>query len=282
MHLAGCGHGPWRNGTDFYGRQTDAIWFHIERRPRLIITGLLLAALVMHFSTQTCRIIWHSYYLSNDTLGTIPTNTTFVGSIVLAIVAGCIQGAQEKKLRAADLEASADNPAARRYPPTVEDALKDLFQRWRAGELETRRPMQALKVAKEAHQKQTTSWFVTKESDVLARTVAPPPAAVTRGRSETRSRRITMSISHGLSGMLHLLSSSVSQSSAEVGGPSEGGHEGTHDLEAMMRQTEDGPGGGRSQRSESTWQLEAGHADQVQRGRSQTMGRKNSIVSSHL
>ena len=53
----------------------------------------------MHFSTQACRIVWYSYYLSNETIGTVPVNVTFVGSIVCAIAAGCIQDAQEKKLR---------------------------------------------------------------------------------------------------------------------------------------------------------------------------------------
>ena len=40
--------------------------------------------------------------LGADAGGAVPTNVTFVGSIVLAICAGCIQGSQEKRLRRED------------------------------------------------------------------------------------------------------------------------------------------------------------------------------------
>ena len=282
FHAAGIGHGPWKNGTDFYGRSTDAIWFHIERKPRVRITALLLAALVMHFSTQTCRIIWYSYYKSNATLGTIPTNTTFAGSIILAIVAGCIQGAQEKKLKAAD-EAN----GTRRYPPTVEDAVKDAVKRWRAGELQAKRPLQALKAAAASHQDSHTKWFVSKESDALQRTVrqSVSGSGSTRGRSETRSRRLTAavgSVRDGLSAAMHFMSSSVSASSAaEADGDGDG-------LSEMMG-AGSGMGGlggvdsvsARSQRADSCTPVERGRSGTFSinlplglgRGRSGTMGR---------
>jgi len=255
FHASGCGHGPWRLGTDFYGRPTDAIWFHIPRKPRLWITALLLAALVMHFSTQTCRVIWYSYYLSNDTLGTIPTNLTFFGSIVLAIAAGCIQDAQEKKLRAADKEAG-----TQRYPPTVEEALKEAIKRWRAGEVRASRPMEALKAAKASYQKETSRWFVSKEGSALQRTVgeSAESSASTRERQHTVSRRLTRQITCGLKS-LHLMSSSVSTSSAET----------ELDSDSLPQAMGMGSAGARSHRSETC---------SVERGRSQTMGRGRTLT----
>jgi hypothetical protein len=59
-----CGHRSDEPGRDFYGRHTEAIWFHIPRRPRAAIISLLLSSSVAHVATQASRFVYHSYDLS--------------------------------------------------------------------------------------------------------------------------------------------------------------------------------------------------------------------------
>ena len=82
---------------DFYGRETEAIWFHIPERSRAIISICLCLSVTMHFATQATRFVWLDYKGSNDPSdGMIPVNVTFVLSIVFAIAGGVVQGTQEK------------------------------------------------------------------------------------------------------------------------------------------------------------------------------------------
>lgn len=114
-------------GYDFYGRETEAIWFHIPERSRAIISICLCLSVTMHFATQATRFVWLDYKGSNDPSdGMIPVNVTFVLSIVFAIAGGVVQGTQEKKLMALHPE---------RYPPGLGKAAKDVYLAWRRGEL---------------------------------------------------------------------------------------------------------------------------------------------------
>jgi hypothetical protein len=114
-------------GFDFYGRETEAIWFHIPEGKRLKIAIFLNLSVFFHFATQATRFVWTDYIGSNDpAAGMIPVNVTFVLSIVFAICGGVVQGGQEKKLMALNPE---------KYPPGLGKAAKDVFDAWRRGEI---------------------------------------------------------------------------------------------------------------------------------------------------
>ena len=114
-------------GCDFYGRDTEAIWFHIPSRWRATIAFFLCASVFFHFATQITRFIWSDYEGSNDPAdGLVPVNVTFVLSIVFAICGGISQARQEKKLMALNPE---------RYPPGIDKIVKDVLGKVRRGEL---------------------------------------------------------------------------------------------------------------------------------------------------
>lgn len=113
-------------GHDFYGRDTDALWFHTPPRGRSAICALLLLSLLFHYATQACRLVWSDYASSNDfTRGGAPVNITFVLSILCGIAAGVIQGGLEKRIRKAE-------PG--RFPPDPAEALSLAYSKWRAGD----------------------------------------------------------------------------------------------------------------------------------------------------
>jgi len=111
---------------DFYGRTTEAIWFHIPERPRLFIASCLCLSVFFHFASQATRLTWTTYHSSNTMPGVVPVNVTFGFSIVFGVAAGIMQGAQEKKLQKANPE---------RYPPGLDSHLTDFIKRWRNGEI---------------------------------------------------------------------------------------------------------------------------------------------------
>jgi len=114
-------------GNDFYGRETEAIWFHIPAWWRKFIAINLCLSVFFHFATQITRLIWTDYVSSNDPVdGMLPVNITFILSILFAICAGVAQGKQEKRLMALHPE---------RYPPGLGKAAKDLLGAWRRGEV---------------------------------------------------------------------------------------------------------------------------------------------------
>lgn len=107
-------------GTDFYGRPTDAIWFHIPHKPRIMIASLLLTSAVTHFISQVSplsacnmhylpsvllllltstvttlisqatRIVYDTYDKTKDSPGSIAVNIPFFLSVLTAIAAGCV------------------------------------------------------------------------------------------------------------------------------------------------------------------------------------------------
>jgi len=122
-HLSSRSSAP---GCDFYGRPTEAIWFHIPQRPRAMIASFLCLSVFFHFATQATRLVWTSYEASNTMPGTAPVNITFGLSIIFAIAAGITQGGQEKKLQAMDPE---------RYPPGLGHHFKEFYKKWRNREI---------------------------------------------------------------------------------------------------------------------------------------------------
>ena len=129
LHLWGGGCCSGRSsepGQDFYGRATEALWFHIPRRPRGVVTFCLLASTFCHYTMQTFRLLFHDYEGLTSTAGNVLVNVPFALSILLAVAGGIVQGNAEKRLIAA-------NPG--RWPPGVGKVAKDALQAMRSGEL---------------------------------------------------------------------------------------------------------------------------------------------------
>ena len=63
-------------GHDFYGRPTEAIWFHIPQSSRIWIAAFLNLSVFFHFATQATRFVWTDYVTSNILPGIIPINVS--------------------------------------------------------------------------------------------------------------------------------------------------------------------------------------------------------------
>ena len=113
-------------GCDFYGRPTEAIWFHIPERSRKLIALNLLLSCAFHFATQATRFVYPDYVSSNSLPGVVPVNVTFVLSIVFAICAAIVQGRAEKRLQTLHPD---------RFPPGISRQLKEVWRRYRKGEV---------------------------------------------------------------------------------------------------------------------------------------------------
>ena len=145
-------------GRDFYGRPTEAIWFHIPRRPRVWIVFFLLASEAMHFTTQTARFFYPSYEASNAMPGVLVCNVPFGLAVLLGMIGGIIQGQQEKKLTKA-------NPD--HYPPSL---LGHIFELRRRGEISCCALLCSLlccRLAK-SHDEVRTRWHAQKELAKIA------------------------------------------------------------------------------------------------------------------
>ena len=100
-------------GEDFYGRPTEAIWFHIPRRPRGQITFCLLASTFFHYMMQVFRLVYYDYEGLTGPAGSVLVNLPFGLSVVLGIVGGAIQ----VSINAASAPAPTPNPALTLTPP---------------------------------------------------------------------------------------------------------------------------------------------------------------------
>jgi len=113
-------------GCDFYGRPTEALWFHLPRAPRKKVTVLLNLAWVTHFASQIGHLVYWTHAQGQSIEGTLAQNIPFVMSIVSGIAAGVIQGSAEKTTMAA-------NPG--RFPPKydawIRTAISDAILRYR-------------------------------------------------------------------------------------------------------------------------------------------------------
>lgn len=113
-------------GCDFYGRPTEALWFHLPRPSRKRITVLLNLAWATHFISQISHLVYWTHSAGQEVRGMLAQNIPFVTSIVSGVAAGVIQGSAEKKVMA-------EHPG--RFPPKydvwVKAALKDAVGRYR-------------------------------------------------------------------------------------------------------------------------------------------------------
>ena len=93
-------HYPALPGCDFYGRPTDALWFHIPLRKRGWIVAMLLSDFVFHYLSQFFRMNWSTFVASDGffTPGATLINATFLLALVTGITGGVIQGREQKKL----------------------------------------------------------------------------------------------------------------------------------------------------------------------------------------
>ena len=138
-------------GLDFYGRPTEAIWFHIPPIQRGRVVACLLLGTICHFATQTCRFVYSTYDASNEMPGTLPTNATFAFAIIWAVVGGNLQGCAEAEL----IKAHPD-----RYPPSIQDTAKEMFGKWKRGEISMCQPRTAVREGMAVKTAQQKAWWV--------------------------------------------------------------------------------------------------------------------------
>jgi len=91
-------------GLDWYGLPTDAIWFHIPRRPRVAILVLLCLGGLCQFANQAMRVLYPTYEASNAWPGNLLCNVFFASSFAFGISGGVYQVINEGRLRRQDTE----------------------------------------------------------------------------------------------------------------------------------------------------------------------------------
>ena len=98
-------------GRDFYGRPTEAVFFHIPERRRRRIILLLLLAVILHLAHQALRIVYPTYEQSEDGAeGQPPLLLTFFPSVACNVIAGALQACELHQLQQAD---------PTRFPPSA-------------------------------------------------------------------------------------------------------------------------------------------------------------------
>ena len=114
-------------GMDFYGRPTEAMFFHIPTKHRAGIIGFLNGAVLLQFFQQIFRGIYTDYETSEGgPPGTPLIMTSFVGSIVCAIIGGIYQFRMLLHLHDTEPE---------RFPPNAAIyAIQHFRARWKAGD----------------------------------------------------------------------------------------------------------------------------------------------------
>ena len=128
-HHMFCSRRSCEPGRDFYGRETEALWFLLPVGRRKLIAVLLNLSAFFHFSNQATHIVWHSYEASMEEVTAIPVAATFGLSVLFGILAGIVQGNSEDKLIKESPE---------KFPPPISKAVKRVFQKWRSGEIRLR------------------------------------------------------------------------------------------------------------------------------------------------
>jgi hypothetical protein len=115
-------------GVDFYGRPTEAVFFHIPCTSRRLISALLFGDFGFHYLSQITRMIWPSAAEASQTHAAIAINATFGLSILCGLSAAVVQGAQQGKLHRQHPE---------RFPPPPFKAVCEACSKFRKGELAT-------------------------------------------------------------------------------------------------------------------------------------------------
>ena len=111
-------------GLDFYGRKTEALWFHIPRGDRARISLLLNTAWFFHMFNLAFIIYYWDYIETQTWPGAFLINVPALLSIGSVVTAGVLQGKAEAKLIAAQPE---------RFPPAPSKYVKEAFVEWRSG-----------------------------------------------------------------------------------------------------------------------------------------------------
>jgi len=111
-------------GLDFYGRKTEAMWFHIPSAKRAIIASLLVFAIIFQVINLVFCLYFWPYIETQTSPGVLLINVPALFSIICQIAAGCIQSKEETKLITAQPD---------RFPAPVGKYLKEGFSDWKSG-----------------------------------------------------------------------------------------------------------------------------------------------------
>jgi hypothetical protein len=115
--------GRFKDGIDFYGRPSSAIWFWIPRRRRKVITTMMLIALIVQIPDCICHVIYWSYLAIQVWPGALITNIWLGIQVSCQIAGSVLQGREEARLRK-------QHPG--KFPPTLGTYLGEAWRRWRA------------------------------------------------------------------------------------------------------------------------------------------------------
>ena len=111
-------------GVDFYGRNSDSLWFHLTNRRRRIIATLNLVALL--FQIPDClfhAVVYHTYLEISTWPGNLNTNWPLIGQLSMQITAAMIQSRGEANVRK-------ERPG--KFPPTLGQFLSAEYKKWKA------------------------------------------------------------------------------------------------------------------------------------------------------
>jgi len=111
-------------GLDFYGRPTEALWFHISRLDRARISFFLNTAWFFHMINLVFILYYWNYIDTQIWPGAFLINMPALLSIGSVITGGVLQGKAEQKLIDAQPE---------RFPPAPTKYIKEGFHEWRTG-----------------------------------------------------------------------------------------------------------------------------------------------------
>ena len=111
-------------GVDFYGRPTEAVWFHIPRYDRARISFFLNSAYFWHINNLVFVLVYWEYIETQIWPGAFLINVPAVLSIGSVITAAVLQGKAEAKVIAAQPE---------RFPPPPTKYVKEAIAEWRTG-----------------------------------------------------------------------------------------------------------------------------------------------------
>ena len=111
-------------GVDFYGRPTEAVWFHIPRYDRARISFFLNSAYFWHIINLTFVLVYWPYIETQIWPGAFLINVPAFLSIGSVITAAVLQGKAEDRVIAANPE---------RFPPPAAKYVKEAVAEWWKG-----------------------------------------------------------------------------------------------------------------------------------------------------
>lgn len=120
-----CSRRPCHPGVDFYGRPTNALWFHLTVRTRQHISLGLNLAWVFHFVALATHLLFAEYIDSQYFPGVLYRNLPMVLSMLLQIGAATAQDKAERVL----IRQYPD-----RFPPKPLDLVLAGWRKWHSGQ----------------------------------------------------------------------------------------------------------------------------------------------------